>query len=109
MLRSLAQAGDLGGQQQVAQVLEEIGWKPSFATQVSTAWTAGAAAKADPHVAKAQTTLYTEAHKAYVKTGLSRAQVTPALNALAVPAAAQAEVFSLWDMERQLAAEAPPA
>jgi hypothetical protein len=109
VLRSLAQAGDLGGQPQVEQVLLEIGWKPSFASTVSKAWTAAGTVKVDPHVAKAQTTLYTEAHKAYVKVGLDRAQVTPALNALAVPAAAQAEVFSLWDMEKQLAAEAPPA
>jgi hypothetical protein len=109
VLRSLAQAGDLGGHAAVEQILLEIGWKPSFATKVSTAWTAAGTVKVDPHVAKAQTTLYTEAHKAYVKVGLDRAQVTPALNALAVPAAAQQEVFSLWDMEKQLAAEAPPA
>jgi hypothetical protein len=109
VLRSLAQAGDLGGQPEVEQVLLEIGWKPSFATQVSTAWTQGSAAKADPHVAKAQTSLYTEAHKAYVKTGLSQNQVTPALGALAVPASAQQEIFKLWDMEKQLAAEVPPA
>jgi hypothetical protein len=108
VLRSLAQAGDLGGQPEVEQVLLEIGWKPSFATQVSTAWTAGAAAKADPHVAKAQTTLYTEAHKAYVKDGLAQTQVAPALNALAVPVTAQQEIFKLWDMEKQLAAETPP-
>jgi hypothetical protein len=108
VLRSLAQAGDLGGQAEVEQVLLEIGWKPSFATQVSTAWTAGAAAKPDPHVAKAQTSLYTEAHKAYVKTGLSRAQIGPAFTALAIPAPAQQEIFTLWDLEKQLAADVPP-
>jgi hypothetical protein len=107
VLRSLAQAGDLGGQPAVAKVLEEIGWKPTFATQVSTAWTTPSTGEVDPHVKKAQTSLFTEAHKAYVKVGLSQAQVTPALTALQVPAVAQQEVFHLWDVEKQLAAEVP--
>jgi hypothetical protein len=107
VLRSLAQQGDLGGQQAVEQVLLEIGWKPSFATQVSTAWTTQGGAAVDPHVKKAQSSLFTEAHKAYVKVGLSQAQVEPALVALAVPPADQTEIFHLWDVEKQLAAEVP--
>ncbi len=109
VLRTLAQAGELGDQAAVEQVLLEIGWPPKFATQVSTAWTQTAGPSTDPHVKKAETTLFTEAHKAYVKTGLTQQQVMPALNALTVPATAQAEVFKLWDAEKLLASETPPA
>jgi hypothetical protein len=91
-------------------ILQHEGWPQDLADLVANHYGGKTAAvKPDPHVTKAQGQLYTEAHKAYVKVGLDRAQVTPALNALAVPAAAQAEVFTLWDMEKQLAAEAPPA
>lgn len=94
------------------ELLLEVGWAPKWATYFSNHWSAGAgtgAAAADPHVKKAETTLFTEAHKAYVKTGLTQAQVMPALNALTVPATAQAEVFKLWDAEKLLASETPPA
>jgi hypothetical protein len=109
VLRALTQAGELGDEAAVQQVLEEIGWKPSFAKSVAAAWTAGQAAGEDPHVKKAQTTLFTEAHKAYVKDGLAQDQVTPALGALAVPPSAQQQIFALWDAEKQLAAAVPPA
>lgn len=102
-------AGDVP-QPEAEQLLLEMGWVPKWATFFSTAWAAKAGGTAtDPHVKKAQTTLFTEAHKAYVKTGLTQAQVMPALNALTVPAPAQAEVFKLWDAEKQLASETPPA
>ena len=108
-IRAAAQAGELD-EAETEAILLEIGWSPKWAAFFATAWTGGTkAGAADPHVKKAQTTLYTEAHKAYVKTGLSQAQVAPALGALNVPPSAQQAVFSLWDMEAQLAAETPPA
>lgn len=101
VLRSLAQAGDLGGQQAVAQVLEEIGWKPSFATQVSTAWTQGSSS-GDAHVAKAQTQVWTATHKAYVDFLISDATATTALEAAGVAAAGVPAVLALWQAERNL-------
>jgi hypothetical protein len=104
VLRSLAQAGDLGGQQAVAKVLEEIGWKPSFATQVSTAWTTGGAGAtaADPHVSKAQNQVWTATHKAYVDALVSDATATASLGVAGVAAAAIPTVLAAWQAERDL-------
>jgi hypothetical protein len=107
VLRSLAQAGDLGDVAAVQQILEEIGWKPEFAKQVAHAWLSVGAAT-DPHVKKAQGTLWTEAHKAYVKNDLSVAQVQPAFLALSIDATAQAAILALWDAEKVLMADVPP-
>lgn len=101
VLRSLAQAGDLGGQAEVEQVLLEIGWKPSFATQVSTAWTTKGPA-ADPHVAKAQGQLWTTTHALHKKGTITDAQATAALPYAGVSAAAIPEVLRIWDVENTL-------
>jgi hypothetical protein len=101
VLRSLAQSGDLGGQAAVEQVLLEIGWKPSFATKVSTAWTGGATA-GDPHTAKAETQLWTTTHRSYVAEEIDDATATAALSAAGVAAAAVPAILSLWAHERSL-------
>src|SRR5207248_2244365 len=104
VLRSLAQARDLGGQQAVEQVLLEIGWKPSFAQQVSTAWTTGSTGSsgADPHVSKAQTQVWTATHKAYVDWLISDATATTALETAGVAAATVPGILALWRAERNL-------
>src|SRR6185437_13619886 len=103
VLRSLAQAGDLGGQAEVATVLEEIGWAPSFATQVSTAWTSGSTGTAtDPHISKAQTQVWTATHKAYVDSLISDATATTALDSAGVAAATVPAILALWRAERAL-------
>jgi hypothetical protein len=104
VLRSLAQAGDLGGEAQVAKVLEEIGWNPTFATQVATAWTSGGTgtAASDPHVSKAQTQVWTATHKAYVDSLISDATATTALESAGVAAASVPAVLALWRAERAL-------
>jgi hypothetical protein len=101
VLRALAQAGDLGGQAAVEQVLLEIGWKPSFATQVSTAWTGGVAA-GDKHVAKAETQLWTTAHKSYVAEEIDAPTATTAIEAAGVTPASAPAVLALWTHERSL-------
>jgi hypothetical protein len=101
VLRALAQAGDLGDQQAVEQVLLEIGWKPSFATQVSTAWTQGNAT-GDPHVAKAQNQLWTTAHRSYVGEMIDAATATAAIETAGVAAASAPAVINLWSHERGL-------
>ena len=105
VLRTLAQAGDLGGQAEVEQVLLEIGWKPSFATQVSTAWTKGSTT-GDAHVAKAQTQLWSTTHRSYIANEISQGTATTALNAAGVAAAAIPSVISLWNEERSLTRKA---
>jgi hypothetical protein len=101
VLRALAQAGDLGGQAEVEQVLLEVGWKPSFAQQVSTAWTGGATS-GDPHEAKAQTQLWTTTHRSYVAEEIDDAVATAALGKAGVAAAAIPAILALWAEERSL-------
>lgn len=101
VLRALAQAGDLGDQASVEQILLEIGWKPSFATQVSTAWLGGTGA-ADKHVAKAQTSLWTTTHRSYIAQEIDDATATAALQAAGVSAASIPAVLALWQEERSL-------
>ena len=101
VLRSLAQAGDLGGQAQVEQVLLEVGWKPSFAQRVSTAWTQGNAS-GDSHVGKAQTQLWGTTHKSYVGREISDATATTALEAAGVASGSVPAVLQLWQAERDL-------
>jgi hypothetical protein len=101
VLRSLAQAGDLGGQAAVEQVLLEIGWKPSFAQHVSTAWTTGTAAT-DSHLGKAETQLWTATHRSYIAEEITDATATAALNAAGVAAATVPSIIALWAHERSL-------
>ena len=100
VLRSLAQAGELGDSAAVEQVLLEIGWKPSFAKQVAQAWTGGGAV--DPHTVKAQTQLWTTTHKSYVGEMIDAATATTALGAAGVSAAAVPAVLNIWNEERSL-------
>ncbi len=101
VLRSLAQAGDLGGQAAVEQVLLEIGWKPSFAQRVSTAWTSGGSA-GDTHTSKAQTQLWTTTHRSYVAEEIDDATATTALTAAGVATASIPGILTLWGHERAL-------
>ena len=101
VLRSLAQAGDIGNTAAVQQVLEEIGWNPTFAQTVAASWTGGATG-ADPHVAKAATQLWSTVHASYKAEESIASDVTPALNLLGIPAAAQQQIFAYWDAERAL-------
>jgi hypothetical protein len=101
VLRALAQAGDLGGQAAVEQVLLEIGWKPSFAQRVSTSWTT-AAAGGDTHVAKAQTQLWSTTHRSYVAGEIDNPTATAAVEAAGAAAGSVPAVLALWTHERSL-------
>lgn len=99
--RSLAEAGDLGDVSEVQQLLEEIGWKPSLAAKVAAKWLPSGAA-ADPHVKKAQTQLWSAAHKSYVDGLTDDADATADLNAAGVEPGSVAAVLALWSQERSV-------
>ena len=101
VLRSLAQAGELGDAQAVEQILLEIGWPPSLAAKVAPSWVGGGGG-ADSNVAKAQTHLWTTVHSSYKAEEITQAEAAPALNLLGIAPASQAEIFALWDAERAL-------
>lgn len=101
VLRSLAQAGTLGTEQQVAKTLEEIGWKPSFAATVAADWTGGGGG-GDKHVTSAQTRLITQTHKSYIDYEISDPTATATLESAGVAAASVAAILTLWQAERAL-------
>ena len=107
VLRTLAQAGELGDTAAVEQILLEIGWKPTFAAEVAKAWTAPTGAKAaklDPWVAKADTHLWTAVQKGYIGGKVDVPNATTSLNLIGVSATAQAEVFARWDETKRIEA-----
>jgi hypothetical protein len=101
VLRALAQAGDLGGESDVEQLLLEVGWKPDLATKVATAWTSGSTT-GDPHVTKAQSSLWTTMHKSYIAQESDAAALGSSFTALGITAAAQTQIIDLWNLERGL-------
>jgi hypothetical protein len=84
------------------QLFLNIGWPASLAKQVADFYGKATTASADPHVTKAQTSLFTTAHRSYVAGESDQAAVQPAFSALGIPATAQTEVLALWDAERVL-------
>lgn len=101
VLRTLAQAGELGDTAAVEQVLLEIGWKPSFAAEVAKAWTT-AGPTADKNVGKAHTKAWTEAQSSYIARESTAADVQPIFTLLGVTPTAQTEVLKAWDEIRAL-------
>lgn len=102
VLRSLAQAGDLGNEAAVQQILEEIGWRPDFAQKVAAAWAGGTTTSADPHTTKAQNQLWTATHKSFVQNEISASTATASLQAAGVGAATVPAVLQVWTTERDL-------
>lgn len=100
-LRALAEAGDLGTTAEVAQLLEEVGWKPTLAEKVAAKWVP-AGATGDPHIGKARTQLWTATHSSYVKGEITTVDATAALTTAGVAPSAIDEVLAVWDAERAL-------
>ena len=95
--------------EEAATIFKRQAWPPDLAEKAATALGSGAdGAKTNPWVLKAETQLWTSLHKDYVKTGLSRAEVEPALTKLIDQASVRDDVFALWETERKTAAESPP-
>lgn len=101
VLRSLAQAGDLGDTDAVEQILLEIGWNPSLAKQVAAKWVPTGTV-GDPHAAKAQTQLWNTTHTSYKAEEIDDATATAALEAAGVDAGSVSAVLALWQTERDL-------
>lgn len=101
VLRALVQSGELSHDDGHAALLA-IGWPPELARKVADAWAGGTGAKADPHVTRAETQLWTALHSSYVadETDDTLAQTT--LSAIGVAVEAHAPILNLWRAEREL-------
>ncbi len=100
-IRGEAQAGNLT-EAETKQILHELGWKDSWADHFAAAWTAGTTAKADTHVAKAKSQLWTTLHRSYLAGDADDATATAKLAEVGVPANQRDDVIALWKHEREV-------
>jgi hypothetical protein len=101
VLRSLTQSGEITAAR-AEEVLLFEGWEPGFAKQVAEAWAGGGGTTADPHLAKAQTQLWTTTHRSYIAEEIDDAQASAALPAAGVAAATIPQVLATWQTEKGL-------
>lgn len=99
--RSMVQAGALGATE-AETILLRLGNPPDFATRTVAHFAGGTGATADPHVAKAQTQLWTTLHRSYVSDETDDALATETLGTAGVAAAAIPAVLTIWQAERAL-------
>jgi hypothetical protein len=94
---------------EAAETFKQSGWPPTLADKAAAALApTGGPAKADPWVTKAEGQLWTSLHKDYVKEGLTRPELEPALSKLIEDQPTRDQVFSLWETEKATAAQTPP-
>lgn len=101
VIRSLLKDGALSAAEGETQLLYS-GWEPALAKLVATHYSAGGGAVADPHVAKAQTQLWTTLHRSYLAGKTDDTTATTVLGTLGVAAGAIPSVLHLWQTEAAL-------
>lgn len=79
-----------------------LGWPPELAKLVAQAYAKTGTTTADPHVAKAQTQLWTTTHASYKAREIGAGTATTALEKAGVTAAAVPTVLDIWNAERDL-------
>jgi hypothetical protein len=102
VMRSLAQTG-VWTEAKTAERLKWSGWFPADADEAAKAWAKPAGGTStDPHLAKAQTQLWTTTHRSYIANETSRTIASHALATAGVAAASIPQVLTLWDTEKNL-------
>lgn len=84
------------------EALLGLGWRPDWAQQTAQAWAGGTGATADPHVAKAENQLWTTQHTSYKAGESDEAEARDTLTLLSIPDAAQTQILTYWDREREI-------
>lgn len=102
--RALLQGGVITAERG-QELFDGLGWPEDVAKAAGTYYAGGTVAKADPHVAKAQTQLWGTTHKSYLQQEVGASDVKPRFDLLGIPATAQTEILTLWDSERALIRE----
>jgi len=102
VLRNLVQSGAVT-QQEGEQALLYSGWEPTFARKVAQSWAGSSGTTSpDPHIAKAQTQLWTATHSSYLNREASPTVARTKLAQAGVDNAAIDVVLGIWDHEREL-------
>jgi hypothetical protein len=101
-LGRLAQAGALP-EARVREILHFERYEPQDIDALAEFWYGGGgAAKAEPHVVKAQNQLWTAIHKAFVKDEIDEPRALAALTPLIASQAVRDQVLTLWTQERDV-------
>jgi hypothetical protein len=77
-------------------------YPPEVVDALHAYWSQGTATKADTHLGKAQTQLWTTLHRSYLSGESSEAEVGAALPRAGVAAASVPDVLATWDEERTI-------
>lgn len=85
-----------------ADWLRKAGNADEVVTAMEQSWSGGTTTAADPHVAKAQTQLWTTTHKSYIAGEINDTTATTALTAAGVATAAVPQILTLWAHEFSL-------
>jgi hypothetical protein len=101
VMRQLTSSG-VWTEAKAAKRLKDSGWIPEDADEAAKAWAAPSGTTADPHIAKAQTQLWTATHSAYMAGDASDATVIAKLPQAGVRASAVEDVLALWKHEREV-------
>lgn len=102
VLRGLVQSGAIT-EKEGEDALLFSGWEPTFAKKVATSWAGSSGApSADPHIAKAQTQLWTQTHASYLNRESSQTVARTKLAQAGVAATAITQILGIWDHEREL-------
>jgi hypothetical protein len=101
VMRQLTASG-VWSEAKAAKRLKDSGWIPSDADEAAKAWAGGGGTTADPHVKKAQTSLYNTTRAAYLAGDASDAVALEKLPQAGVTAAAVDDVLALWKHEREI-------
>jgi hypothetical protein len=99
--RALLQDGTLT-EAEGEQNFLNLGWRPELAKAAASSYSTAGPAKADTHVGKAQTQLWTATHRSYIGYLSTDADATTALTAAGVSPTTIPEVLTTWKAERDL-------
>jgi len=100
-IRQLAQSGTWD-EAKTRERLLWLGWVPEDAAEVAKAWTTSGGTATDPHIAKAQSQLWTATHNSYLNREASTTVAATKLGQAGVAASAIQTVLGIWDHEREL-------
>lgn len=99
VIRALLKDGAIGAAE-ASQIFQYEGYPPSLADLIANHYAAGSGVAADPHIAKAQTQLWTTTHTAYKNAEIDSTEAQANMTTLGITPAAQTEVMTYWNAER---------
>ena len=101
VVRQITQAGGFT-ESEASDILYESGWPRKYANKAAAAFATPASATATDYITKANTQLWSTAHRSYIASESDDAAARLALQTLGVPADQLDGVLVLWQAEREL-------